>query len=174
MTDLERIVGICDEVMVKHGTRNPFVIAAGEGIPVTGCPDFKKLRGMYKVILGQRFIFLNGNLSRREARMVLAHELGHDFLHRDMAEGSVVQDYFILDMSLKPEYQANLFAAHLLISTRKLEEVLRQGASREQAAALFRVTPEFIDLKKKILDAHLEEKFGENALFSLAKEGEVC
>ena len=74
MTDLERIRSVCDEVLAKHGTRNPFAIAAAEGIPVTCCPDFKNLKGMYKVILGHRFIFLNANLSRREVRMVLAHE----------------------------------------------------------------------------------------------------
>ena len=173
MTDLERITAVCDEVLHKHGTRNPFVIAAAEGIPVTSCPDFKKLQGMYKVILGQRFIFLNGNLTRREARLVLAHELGHDFLHREMAQGSVVQDYFIMDMALKPEYQANLFAAHLLISSEKLAQVFADGADRERAAALFHVTPEWIDLKVQILEAQNEEKFGKNAVFSLAKEGEV-
>ena len=173
MTDLERIVGICDEVLARHGTRNPFVIAAAEGIPVACCPDFQKLRGMYKVILGHRFIFLNGNLSRREARIVLAHELGHDFLHRELAEGSVVQDYFIMDMALKPEYQANLFAAHLLISSARLEEAVLDGADREKAAALFRVTPELIDLKMRVLEAEHTQKFGEKAPFSLAKEGEV-
>ena len=173
MTDLERITGICDAVLAKHGTRNPFAIAAGEGIPVTSCPDFKKLMGMYKVILGRRFIFLNGNLSRREARMVLAHELGHDFLHREMAEGSVVQDYFIMDMAIKPEYQANLFAAHLLVSSDKLARAYADGADREQAASLFHVTPELIDLKTRILEAENAEKFGKKAVFSLAKEGEV-
>lgn len=173
MTDIERIRNVCDEVLAKHGTRNPFAIAAAEGIPVTSCPDFKKLQGMYKVILGRRFIFLNGNLSRRDARLVLAHELGHDFLHREMAEGSVVQDYFILDMALKPEYQANLFAAHLLISSDKLTDAIAGGADRDAAAALFHVSPEWIDLKMRILEAENAEKFGENAVFSLAKEGKV-
>ncbi len=173
MTDLERIVSVCDEVLQKHGTRNPFLIAAGEGIPVTSCPDFKKLRGMYKVILGHRFIFLNGSLSRREARQVLAHELGHDFLHRDMAEGSVVQDFFLYDMTLKPEYQANLFAAHLLVSSEKLENVIADGADRETAAALFHVAPEWIDLKMRILEWEREQKFGKKPVFSLAKEGKV-
>ncbi|MBP5288296.1 MAG: ImmA/IrrE family metallo-endopeptidase [Clostridia bacterium] len=173
MTDLERVVTVCEKVLEKHGTRNPFAIAAGEGIPVTCCPDFKKLQGMYKVILGQRFIFLNGNLNRRTARMVLAHELGHDFLHREMAQGSVVQDYFIMDMALKPEYQANLFAAHLLISSEKLADAVAGGADRDEAAALFHVTPELIDLKMRILEWENAQKYGENAVFSLAKEGEV-
>ena len=105
--------------------------------------------------------------------MVLAHELGHDFLHREMAQGSVVQDYFIMDMALKPEYQANLFAAHLLVSSPKLEEAVAGGADRDKAASLFHVTPELIDLKMRILEWEYMQKFGEKPVFSLAKEGEV-
>ena len=147
MTERERIASLADELAHRHETRNPFEIARAEGISVVSCPDFKKLKGMYKVILDRRFVFLNAALSRREARMVLAHELGHDALHREMAESNVVQDFFLLDMTLKPEYEANLFAANLLISAEKLEEVMRNGADVEDAARLFHVTPEYVRLK---------------------------
>lgn len=151
MTQLGRIIGVSRALMQKYGTRNPFVIAEGEGITLVSCPDFQKLKGMYKVILDRRFIFLNAHLSREEARQVLAHELGHDALHREMASGSVVQDYFILNMTQKPEYEANLFAAELLVSSDKLKRLMAEGKDRAEAARLFRVPPEYIDLKLRVL-----------------------
>ena len=152
MTEIERIAKAAEALVTKHATRNPFEIADAEGISVRACPDFQKLKGMYKVILKRRFIFLNGNLSRREAAIVLAHELGHDALHRDMAENSIVQDEFILDMTLKPEYEANLFAASLLYSDERVLSLLRKGKSAQDIARLEKGSLELVELKISILE----------------------
>ena len=151
MSEIERITRLCDALAAKHGTRNPFEIAAAEGIRVVSCPDFQKLEGMYKVILGERYVFLKGSLSRRRARQVLAHELGHDLLHREMGEDSFVQEHFLVDMTLKPEYEANLFAAQLLIPDEDLRALLREGKSVEEAAAALQTPPELVELKTRIL-----------------------
>lgn len=151
MSEVLRIAGLCDALCEKHGTRNPFELAEAEKIHLLSCPGFHSLKGMYKVILDQRFIFLNGNLKRREARQVLAHELGHDALHREMARDSVVQDHFILDMRLKPEYEANLFAAQLLAEDEGTLEILKSGASLEDAAASLGVAKDLLRLKSLIL-----------------------
>ena len=143
---------MAEELAKKYATRNPFEIAQGEGIEIMACPDVKNLKGMYKIILGKRFIFLNGNLTRREAAVVLAHELGHDALHREMAENSIVQDAFILDMTLKPEYEANLFAANLLYPTSPLRDLLRAGQSVSEIARKWKASEDLLNLKIRTME----------------------
>ena len=143
---------MAEELAKKYATRNPFEIAQGEGIEIMACPDFKNLKGMYKIILGKRVIFLNGNLTRREAAVVLAHELGHDALHREMAENSIVQDAFILDMTLKPEYEANLFAANLLYPTSPLRDLLRAGQSVSEIARKWKASEDLLNLKIRTME----------------------
>lgn len=151
MNQIRRIVSLCEELVEKHQTRNPFHLADAMGIRVVSCPDFQKLEGMYKVILGERFVFLNGNLHRRRAGEVLAHELGHDTLHREMGEDSIVQDSFIIDMTLKPEYEANLFAAQLLVPEDRLISLLSEGISAGEAAGRLKIHPALVELKISIL-----------------------
>lgn len=152
MSEILRIASLADGLCEKYGSRNPFDIAEGDGVLLRFCPEFQTLRGMYKVILGQRFIFLNGNMKRREARQVLAHELGHDTLHREMARDSIVQDHFLLDMTLKPEYEANLFAAQLLYGDERVLDLLRGGKSVSECAALLGAPMPLFELKMKILE----------------------
>jgi len=97
------------------GTRDPFQIAEELGIHVIFDYDFNELKGMYKVIQRSRFIFINGNLSRRDQRTVCAHELGHDRFHRHFAKSAALQEFMLYDMRSRPEYEANIFAGELLI-----------------------------------------------------------
>lgn len=151
MSEILRIAGLCDDLVARYGTRNPFSLADAMGVRVVSCPDFQNLEGMYKVILGERFVFLKGSLSRRRAGQILAHELGHDALHREMGEDSIVQERFLVDMTLKPEYEANLFAAQLLISEESLLPLLQSGKTLEEAAALLKLPVPFVELKLRIL-----------------------
>ena len=151
MSEILRIATLADALCKKYDSHNPFEIAEADGVLLRFCPEFQTLRGMYKVILGQRFVFLNGNMKRREARQVLAHELGHDTLHREMARDSIVQDHFLLDMTLKPEYEANLFAAQLLYEDEKVLALLRSGKSASECAALLGAPMPLFELKMKIL-----------------------
>ena len=70
------------DLVRRCGTRDPFRIAQELGIEVLFCEDFGPLKGMYRVIKRNRFIFINKDLSSRMQRIVCAHELGHDQLHR--------------------------------------------------------------------------------------------
>ena len=151
MNEILRIASLADALCEQYGTHNPFDIAQADGVILRFCPEFQTLRGMYKVILGQRFVFLNGNMKRREARQVLAHELGHDALHREMAKSSIVQDHFLLDMTLKPEYEANLFATQLLYEDDKVLALLREGKSASEVAALLGAPMPLFELKLLIL-----------------------
>ena len=75
-----------NDLVKRCGTRDPFRIARELGIEVLFCEDFGPLKGMYRVIKRNRFIFINKDLSPRMQTIVCAHEIGHDQLHRNMAK----------------------------------------------------------------------------------------
>lgn len=77
----------------RFGTRDPFQIAGELGISILLCEDFGSLKGMYRVIKRNRFIFLNKDLGDRMLRIVCAHELGHYRLHRKLAQANSLHYY---------------------------------------------------------------------------------
>ena len=87
----ENLSKVGSRLVKRCGTRDPFSIARQLGIEVLFCENFGPLKGMYRVIKRSRFIFINENLSGRMQRIVCAHELGHDQLHRNLAKGSAIQ-----------------------------------------------------------------------------------
>ena len=116
------------------GTRDPFRIAKELGIHIIFDNDFKTLKGMYKVIQRSRFIFINGNLSERDQRMVCAHELGHDRFHRHMAKEATLQEFMLYDMQTRSEYEANIFASELLIGDDDIFSLIEYGYDIYQIA----------------------------------------
>ena len=47
----------------------------------------------------------------------LAHEIGHDRLHRALAKKHGLQEFVLYDMATKPEYEANIVAAEILLDS---------------------------------------------------------
>ena len=138
----------------RFGTRDPFQIARELGISVLLCEDFGSLKGMYRVIKRNRFIFLNKDLGDRMLRIVCAHELGHDQLHRNLAKGSAIQEFMLYDMTTKPEYEANIVAAEILLDTDEiLEYIYDYGYTSEQIARAMGTDINLVALKI----AHLAE-----------------
>ena len=84
------------------------------GIHVEFADDYKDLLGMYFNRWHHRFIFLNSRLDEDWLPMVLAHEIGHDQLHRELAKTGL-QEFELFRMSSRTEYEANAFASHLLL-----------------------------------------------------------
>ncbi|MDD6696897.1 MAG: ImmA/IrrE family metallo-endopeptidase [Veillonellaceae bacterium] len=105
---------------------DPLEIAEGLGIHVLFEDDYKDLLGMYYANWGNRFIFLNNRLDDIWMPMVLAHEIGHDQLHRDLAR-QTLQEFNLFQMQSRTEYEANAFAAHLLLENDEVYDRLREG-----------------------------------------------
>lgn len=138
----------------QFGTRDPFEIASGLGIEVLFCEGFGSLKGMYRVIQRNRFIFLNQELAPRMQRIVCAHELGHDQLHRSLAKGGALHEFMLYDMTTKPEYEANIVAAEILLDTDViLDYIYRYGYTSEQIARAMDTDINLVALKV----AHLAE-----------------
>ena len=119
----------------RCGARDPFQIAKELGIHVIFNYDFQALKGMYKVIHRSRFIFINGNLNKRDRKTVCAHELGHDRFHRRLAKTTALQEFVLYDMHSRPEYEANIFASELIISDDDIFSLIEDACDIYQMAA---------------------------------------
>lgn len=120
-----RIISEAERLIRLYG-RDPFVMAENMGIEIRRC-DLGTLKGMYTVILGNRFIVINQNLSDNESRQVCAHELGHDVLHRAFEENEAFREHSLVDMDKKPEFEASAFAAEILLEDNEVLDFARQG-----------------------------------------------
>ncbi|MCL1822700.1 MAG: ImmA/IrrE family metallo-endopeptidase [Oscillospiraceae bacterium] len=123
------------KLVCKCRTRNPFKIAKIIGVHVIWRDDFVKLKGLYKVIERNRFIFINSRLDEYEQKLICAHELGHDALHRTLATYGILQDMMHCDMKSRPEYEANVFAADILLDDKEIFDLARDGYTEQQIAS---------------------------------------
>lgn len=151
----EYLSQIGNDLVKRCGTRDPFRIAMELGITVLDdCDNFGPLKGMYRIIKRNRFIFLNKDLSPEMKRIVCAHELGHDQLHRHLATSAGLQEFSLYDMRTKPEYEANIVAAEILLDTNEvLEYIYNYGYTSEQIARAMNTDINLVALKI----AHLAE-----------------
>ena len=160
----EQLSKVGSDLVRRCGTRDPFRIANALGINVMDdCENLGSLKGMYcivkqrgayKVILKNRFIFLNKDLRPQMKRIVCAHEIGHDRLHRAFAKKHGLQEFVLYDMATKPEYEANIVAAEILLDSDEiLEYIYDYGYTSEQIARAMHTDINLVALKI----AHLAE-----------------
>ena len=132
LNSTDNIIRRADALVRSTGTRDPERIAEALGIIVMDV-NFEKQKGLYKVILRNRFIFIKSDLSEVMRRIVLLHEIGHDQLHRHLAD--VFQEFQIFDMRGNVmEYEANLFAAQIALPDEEILEYIRSGYDAAQIA----------------------------------------
>lgn len=101
-------------LIAKYRTRNPFKLTKSLGI-IVKFADLGEVRGLFKKILRNKYIFINSNLSEFDQRIVCCHELGHAILHSSSEYQFLIDNTSLLRRS-KLEDEANLFASYLLIS----------------------------------------------------------
>lgn len=136
----EKVLSIVD----KYGTNDPLEIAERMGIEVIFPPlESANVLGMYANIFGQRVIVCNGFLTPPSRSVILAHELGHAVQHDGLSM------FFVRDNTLFPagklEYQANKFAAELLIPDSVMKEYA--GYTVSQIASAENIHPKLFEYK---------------------------
>ena len=132
LNSTDNIIRRADALVRSTGTRDPERIAEALGIIVMDV-NFEKQKGLYKVILRNRFIFIKSDLSEVMRRIVLLHEIGHDQLHRRLADE--FREFQIFDMRGNVmEYEANLFAAQIALPDEEILEYIRSGYDAAQIA----------------------------------------
>ncbi|GAW28550.1 ImmA/IrrE family metallo-endopeptidase [Carboxydocella sp. ULO1] len=113
MTSKKHIKTTVNSLVERYGTRDPFDLAERLGFTIIRFP-FKKIKGLIISFFGHKIIGLNSHLPEEMQRIVVAHELGHYHLH---PQG--IGYFFVINKTFfsnsKYEYQANQFAAELLL-----------------------------------------------------------
>ena len=144
----EKLTKAADALVRRFKTRDPFEIAKGLGIEVMFCSGFESLKGMYRVIKRNRFIFINSEMSPQMQQIVCAHELGHDQLHRQLARDKGLQEFVLYDMTTKPEYEANVMAAEILLDSKEvLDYIFNYNYTVEQIAEAMSTDINLVALK---------------------------
>lgn len=142
-----------NKVLRLSNRRNPISIANELGIKIHYSDDLKDLLGMYTVISKFRVIFLNSSLNDITTNIVVAHELGHDRLHRNIAKNqrlAIESSLFCINNQI--EYEANAFASHILLDTSELISLIEHGYSIHQIAQTTRTHTELVLIKMKELN----------------------
>lgn len=143
------------------GTRDPFQLAADKGAVVMMRDDFDRQKGAFSIVLNVPFIFINDHLSDEMKRIVCAHELGHALLHRRLCKklkNQTIYEYELFDIHDNTEYEANIFAASLLVDEEDLSEYLSYGYDLVQIARAMNVNVNLILIKFY----ELKERYGIN------------
>lgn len=133
------------QVLREYGTRDPFTLAREMHIDLL-VRELGTLKGFYKDVYGTPFIFLSRHLSRGEATLVCAHELGHHLLHRQFAAFGF-EEVSVFSPASRREYEANLFAAELLLDTKEVFDAARAGCTAAQIAAELGADVRLVELK---------------------------
>ena len=131
----------------KYETRDPFQLARLLGCFVKFI-NTKTQKGFCKIIFNNRFIFINQNMSPQMQRMTCAHELGHLLLHTDVLKQ---QGHFaemeLFNITDHREFEANQFAANLLIDDHELLNLLKNGYDMVEVAAQLNVNVNLLMVK---------------------------
>ena len=124
-----------DEIVDTYNSRDPERIAKLCGILIKEV-DWEKQSGAYTEILRQPVIFISKNLRRSMRSVVIAHELGHHFLHRkEAAEVGGFKEFEVFKMTKSNlEYEANIFAAQLLLPDDAVKEMVYNGYDSQKIA----------------------------------------
>ena len=148
LNDSEEIYRKAKRTVRFCGTRDTVKIARELGIYTHFIDTFDSLLGMYTYRNRERHILLNARMEDMVTQMVCGHELGHDALHRDLAKKNGTPPEFVLfDMRTSHEYEANAFAAHLLIDDEELIEYMKRGYDIVQLASAMHTNINLILIK---------------------------
>lgn len=138
----------------KYCTNDPHMILKERGVRLIPFSKNTKLLGMYKIIKRNRFVFYNPFIDKNMLKMVLAHELGHDLYHRKEAKKNDIPEFTLFDINTDMEYEANLFAANLLLDEDEIISHANMGYTYIQIAKIMNVNINLLlfklnEMKKK-------------------------
>ena len=114
--------------------------------------DLGSLLGLFTVIEGRKVIIINQNLEPYTKKEAFFHELGHCNLHSDPFVAPAL-DSALYHTNAGAEYEANAFAAHCLLDSKEVLEMVKEGYSLAQLAASFCCSPDLVLIKLKEMKA---------------------
>ncbi|MBR6399761.1 MAG: ImmA/IrrE family metallo-endopeptidase [Firmicutes bacterium] len=158
----EYICSVVHKVKKEYGSSDPFQICKlkrsiklnyetmGTGQEAT--------KGFFLKMYQINSITVNSDMSKEFQRIILAHELGHVFLHSHTQKENDVSGNKIKQFSDTTifsnnalEKEANIFAAELLIDDSSVTEYLQEGKNFEYIARELRVPHKLLGIKWDIM-----------------------
>lgn len=136
-----------NQLVKKYKTRNPLEIAERMGCIIVRYP-LEGVRGFYHYFQRNHIIYVDDMLPDHMILFVIAHELGHVFLHKK--SNAIFMDTRTHFVKNKYENEANLFAMDLLISDEDIEEHLDFTTS--QLSTLYGYHKSLIELRMRNFD----------------------
>lgn len=121
---LHRLYRIGEELVSAANSRDPFYIADVLGVQIQMVEDFTLLKGVYMILNEVPWIFINDNLDEMTKRIVCAHEIGHHVLHQNLVRERTIQEFHMFDRKNRPEYEANVIAAEILLPDREVLDLI--------------------------------------------------
>ncbi len=115
-----------EALVKKFQTRDPIEILKNLHVIVGETSRYNRLKGYCFMSCQTIYVMLSSFLSEEEKRIVAAHELGHITLHRSQLKMAPMSDNRLYNMINETEYQANLFAADLLIQDEDVAALSKQ------------------------------------------------
>ncbi len=143
----------------RFRSRDPFEIMEALGVRVKWYSDLGRTKGFTRCLMHLCFVGMNDSLGEADRRIVGAHELGHIVLHRDILKSGPLFDTAVYDMRSRTEYEANLFAADLLLSDADVDRLIHEeDASYDKVCRALGTRSELLSFK----------------LFSMKRRGSSC
>lgn len=112
-----------EHLVKKYKSRNPFDILSAMNVVVKESGAYQKLKGYCFSANRTVYVVINETLHPAEKLIVAAHELAHIILHKNMLQMAPMKDSVLYDMKSETEYEANLFAADLLIADEDISDM---------------------------------------------------
>ena len=152
MANIEYIASVVEELINKYDTRDPLELCKAMGIRVRYKDCENLLKAYFVTVSRIKNIVVNNRIHSTVQRILIAHELGHAVLHKEIALMHGFQEFELFDAHDPTEYEANLFAAELLIEDDELLGLLNDddksffGVARE-----LYVPAELLDFKFRVM-----------------------
>jgi Zn-dependent peptidase ImmA (M78 family) len=143
---------VANSLTCKFQTRCPYELCDALGVRIRLKDLGADIKAFYFYQSRIRNIVLNTRVSEIVQKVLVAHELGHDRLHKEIAMLKGFQDIELFDMAVPVEYEANIFAAEVLIDDAELLELLNdESKSFFDVARELSVPAALLDFKFRVL-----------------------
>ena len=139
-------------IQKKYGESDPFRLAQAMKIIVVLKPMGRYkgcCKGFYVQHRRIKHITINSDLPEVIQRVILAHEIAHSVLHTNIT--AAFHEFTLFDDTDRQEYEANLFAAELLLSDDCVLNALNEDQFFFQAAKALYVPAELLDFKFRVI-----------------------
>lgn len=136
----------------RFKTRDPFELCKALRIEIRYKDLGSSIKAFYFYQSRIKNIVINIHTDEPARYVLCAHELGHCVLHGELAAMRGFQELNLFNSLVPTEYQANLFAAELLVDDKELLELLNdRDNSFFNVAKRLCIPAELLDFKFRIL-----------------------